>query len=59
VQVAAGRVYEIGAGPMANMRVLLGLRQKPPNFVLTYKDVMPDAFTSAERLKARIDPAAD
>lgn len=59
VQVAAGRVYEIVAGPMVNMRASLVVKQKPPGFVLTYKDVTPHAFVSDAQLKMRIDPAAD
>jgi hypothetical protein len=54
---AAGRVYQIES-ERAGDRVSFRLREKPPGFVLTYKDVLPDnPMLSTAVGNMRIDPA--
>jgi len=57
--VAAGRVYEIVIDQVESMRVSIRLQEKPPGFVLTYKDVSPGPFLSGMRQNSNINPAVD
>jgi hypothetical protein len=41
--LAAGRVYEAEAIVSGN-KVAFGLREKPPGYVLTYKDLRPALY---------------
>ena len=56
VNLAAGRVYEIGVDYPEKMRVSFRLIEKPQGAVLTYKDVMPVPYASGSRQNSRIDP---
>ena len=56
VNLAAGRVYEIGIDYPESMRVSFRPIEKPQSFVLTYKDVMPVPYQSGSRQNSRIDP---
>jgi hypothetical protein len=54
---AAGRVYQLES-ERAGDRVSFRLHEKPPGFVLTYKDVLPDnPMLSTAVGNMRIDPA--
>jgi hypothetical protein len=56
VNLAAGRIYEIGIGYPERGRVSFRLIEKPQGYVLTYKDVMPVPYQSGSRQNSRIDP---
>jgi hypothetical protein len=58
IRAEAGRTYEIEVGPAVSMRATFRVKELPGGFGLTYKDVMPGAFTGS-RTNSRIDPAAD
>ena len=56
VNLAAGRVYEIGIDYPERERVSFRPIEKPQGYVLTYKDVMPVPYQSGSRQNSRIDP---
>jgi hypothetical protein len=47
--LAAGRVYEAEAIVVSGDKVAFRLREKPPGYVLTYKDLRPNLYPPTAR----------
>jgi hypothetical protein len=47
--LAAGRVYEAEAIVVSGGKVAFRLREKPPGYVLTYKDLRPNLYPPTAR----------
>ena len=56
--LSGGRVYEVEA-IVSGDKVAFRLREMPPGYVLTYKDLRPASYLSGSRQNSRVDPTTD